>query len=143
MPTVEIQQIGARHALVPAFDVPVPPEFWGGSEGVRLRDLIALVVRWEVLAYNERAEQHGIVRALGQHEIAAGAAAGRVDPGGGEHPRARADENQAVAHAWQAFEDGLYLVFLDDQPRHRLDEPVVVNPDSRIRFVRLVMLRSS
>lgn len=130
---------GARRALVPDFDVPLPPEFWGGDGVVRLRDLIAVIVRWEVAAFQSRAEARRLHHALTAGQIAEGAAQGKVDSGGHELQQTVSDE-QAVGTAWQAFEDGLYLVFVDGQQQHRLDDQVFARADSTILFVRLVML---
>ena len=38
------------------------------------------------------------------------------------------------------IEDGLYLVVVDGVEQRSLDSQVFVNPDSRVTFVRLVML---
>ena len=51
------------------------------------------------------------------------------------------DEEQAVATAIQAFEDGLYLVVLDGEERKDLDRPVPLTDESRVAFVRLAMIQ--
>ena len=139
MATVTAKLPGARRALVPDFDVPLPPEFWRGDGAVRLRDLIACIVRWEVVAHQTRAESRRLHRALTAQQIAEGAERGKIDSGGRDLEQA-VDEEQAVGTAWQAFEDGLYLVFIDSVQQHRLDDQVFVRADSTILFVRLVML---
>lgn len=46
-----------------------------------------------------------------------------------------------VVHAaLEAFEDGLYFVFIDDRQIETLDERVTVGAGSRVRFLRLVAL---
>ncbi|MBI5831249.1 MAG: hypothetical protein HZB16_02945 [Armatimonadetes bacterium] len=139
MATVSAKLPGARRALVPDFDVPLPPEFWRGDGAVRLRDLIAVIVRWEVIAFQTRAEARRLHRALTAQQIAEGAERGKVDSGGRDLEQCVTEE-QAVGTAWQCFEDGIYLVFIDGAQQHRLDDQVFVRADSTILFVRLVML---
>jgi hypothetical protein len=50
------------------------------------------------------------------------------------------DEAAAVANALQAFEDGLYYVFVEDAHQTALDEPVRLRDGSRVTFLRLVAL---
>jgi hypothetical protein len=45
-----------------------------------------------------------------------------------------------VATALQAFEDGLYLVIIDEVERRSLDEPVHLAEDSQLVFIRLTFL---
>ena len=49
-------------------------------------------------------------------------------------------EEQALATALEAFEDGLYLVIVDGQELRQLDQQVFLQPESRVTFVRLIML---
>ena len=50
------------------------------------------------------------------------------------------DEDQAVGTALQAFEDGMYLVVIDDVEQTHLDQQVYLTEDSRITFIRLTLL---
>jgi hypothetical protein len=50
------------------------------------------------------------------------------------------DVDTAVETAVQAFEDGLYVVFVDDQEQAELDAELWLKPDSRMKFVRLTFL---
>lgn len=132
---VEARVVGQRGSTIeprPIEDVPVGPE-------VPLRALIAHIVRAEVAAYDARDGERRLVRVLSFNEIAAGAVAGRIDSGGHER-RARADADTAVATALEAFDDGLYLVFVDGQQVEDLDTRVLTGPDTRIRFLRLTAL---
>ncbi len=60
---------------------------------------------------------------------------------GGQDLSQEVDEGSAIQTAWQAFEDGLYLVFMDDQQLHSLDEAVVLQAKSRFIFIRLVAFK--
>jgi hypothetical protein len=109
------------------------------STTLALSALIDHVVRAEVAAFDDRERQRRFVRLLTPDELAAGAAAGKVDPGGRTGTR-QADPEQAVATALDAFDDGLYLVVVDGEQVQGLDTAVTVGPDTLVRFVRLTAL---
>ena len=137
---VETKIIGKKPRPLDGWSVPTPPPDRGdGDSGLTLRQLIARVVQGEVEAFEERQRANRLLRVLSEREIVAGAAAGKIDSGG-RPPSNPADENRAVAAALQGFEDGLYLVILDGVEQKRLDQRVLVNPDSRLVFLRLSFL---
>jgi hypothetical protein len=107
---------------------------------VTLREFISAVVRQEVAAFRERQEQRQVLRALTAAQIAEGAAKGKIDSGGRPETETAVDEAAAVANALQAFEDGLYYVFVDDAQQTALGEPVRLRDGSRVTFLRLVAL---
>jgi hypothetical protein len=135
--TVETQVLGSRQPI-PEWRVAYPLEWHVGGESMPLRALIARIVAEEVAAFNERQEAREFARALSLEQISRAAAKGKVDMGG--RPATRADGEQSIRVALQAFEDGMYLVFVDGEQIASLDAPVVVHEQSRLRFVRLVML---
>lgn len=104
-----------------------------------LRDLIAVVVRAEVEAYEKRREARRLDRVLSREQIERGVVEGRVAPEGRETPPAP-EVDEAVGAALLAFEDGLYLVAIDGREIKDLDAQVFVTPDSRVTFIRLVFL---
>ena len=59
---------------------------------------------------------------------------------GGRELHQPVDADSAVTTALQAFEDGIYLVILDEKEQRDLDREVHLRPDSHLVFVRLVML---
>jgi len=116
--TISTRSLGRRKPLLDDFAVPPPPTDGAESDDYRLRHLIEHVVR---------------------RQIDAGAARGKVDPAA--KGRAQTiDEEDAVATAMIAFEDGLYLVLVDGVEHHDLDERVALRPDSRLVFLRLAFL---
>lgn len=136
--TIEGRQFGRGRTLFPAWQIPLG----AASEEIPLRALIARIVREETAAFRERQAQRQTLQALTAQEIAAGAAAGKIDSGGhaGERELQTVDDDQAVAAALQAFEDGVYYVFVDDQQVERLDDTVSLRDGSRMTFLRLVAL---
>ena len=137
--TIGGKGLGARRPLFADWSIPFPPE-WADAGGLTLRDLIGCVVRAEVRAFRQRQEDRQIFRALTARQIAAGAEKGKIEMGGSDVPVQPVDEEEAVAVACQAFEDGLYLVVIDEEEHRDLDREIHVQPDSRVTFVRLTLL---
>jgi hypothetical protein len=81
-----------------------------------------------------------VFRALTAQQIAEGAERGKIDMGGSETPLQEVSEDEAVAVACQAFEDGLFLAVIDGEDYRELDREVYLQPDSRLTFVRLTLL---
>ena len=139
MLTIETRAAGRRHDLIPQWRIPLPRDWLAGGEPLTLRDLITRIARSETLAFRARQREQSLVRVLTERNLAEQLERGRVDSGG-RTLRQRVDDDEAVANAVQAFEDGLYYVFIDGTQYERLDEPVVVDGDSRITFLRLIPL---
>ena len=136
--TISACALGKRKPLVPDWQVPWPPEE-GGGEALTLRDLITRVVHHEVQAFDKRQEERKLVRILTEREIETGLQRGRVDSGGRDL-RQMVDPDEAVGSALQGFEDGLYLVVLDEEEQRDLEKQVFLRPDSKLTFIRLSML---
>jgi hypothetical protein len=139
MITIQGKALGQRRSLFADWSIPLPPEAGGGDGSFALRDLIARVVRAEVVAFRDRQEERRLVRVLSAAEIAQGAARGKVDMGGRNLDQ-EVDEEQAVGAALQAFEDGIYLVAVDGRELRDLDQAVYLTQDSQVTFIRLALL---
>ena len=135
---VSVQVVGRRKPLIPDWQMPWPPQE-GGGEALTLRELITRIVYKEVEAFEKRQEERKLVRILTEKEIESRLEKGRVDSGGRD-PGQKAEAEEAVGTALQAFEDGLYLVFLDEEEQRDLDKQIFLRPDSKLTFVRLTML---
>jgi hypothetical protein len=139
MLTISGKSIGKRKPLFADFSVPPPPGLRGDG-GATLRQVIEHVVREEVAAFTKRQQDRVIYRTLTARQIEEAAQRGKIDSGGSEVPPQEVDTDAAVGTALQAFEDGLYLVVVDDQQGKALDQQVYLRPDSRITFIRLTLL---
>jgi hypothetical protein len=106
---------------------------------VTVRALIEAVVRAEVAAFRQRAEEQTFVRLLTEASLAEGLASGAVHSGDREET-GPVDEDAAVVAALLAHRDGVYEVFVDDQPAYDLDGVVTLGDDTRLLFLRLVPL---
>lgn len=138
--TVEAKVVGQKRPVFTDYRVPLPPEATDAGR-ITLRDLITRIVHHEVAAFTQRQEERRLARVLSPAQIADGAQRGRIDSG--EREPAQPDgvnTEAAVSAALQAFEDGLYYVFLDDVQQEALDQTVFVGEDSRVMFIRLVAL---
>lgn len=137
---IETRVVGRRARLLDDWSVELPPGSDDrGGDGLTLRELIARIVRAEVAAFERRERARRFVRVLSDHEIQAGAARGKVDPGG-RPVTGPVDPEAAVGAALQGFEDGLYLVILDGEEQRDLDRQVFVSQQSRMVFLRLTFL---
>ena len=137
--TLSARALGRKAPIVPDWSIPWPPEDADGSEGLTLRELIARIVRTEVAAFHDRQNRRRFVRALTERQMDEALARGKVESGGRDLVQ-KVDPDEAVANALQAFEDGLYLVIIDEQEQRELDRQVFVTRDSHIVFLRLVFL---
>lgn len=137
--TIRGTALGSRKPLFADWSIPFPPE-WRDEGGLTLRDLIARVVRSEVQAFRQRQEDRQVFRALTARQIAVGAEKGKIASIGSEVPVQAVDEEEAVATACQAFEDGLFLVVIDGEDEREIDREIHLRPDSQVAFVRLTLL---
>jgi len=138
MLTITGKTLGRKKPLFADWSVPVPPE--ARDDGTfTLRHLLSGVVRYEVNAFRQRQQDRLTFRALTARQIEEAAVEGKIDMGGSE-ARQQVDEEEAVGTALQAFEDGLYLVLVDEVEQKSLDAQVHLKEDSRLTFIRLAML---
>lgn len=131
---VNIKQIGERRQRI------APVVFRYERVPRTLRELITQTVDICVAAYNERVRAgESSPEPLSADDVSDMAAVGKIAFGinyGGKEQDARI----AAENALQAFEDGLYRVFLDDTELERLDEEPALSEDSSLTFIRLTML---
>ncbi|MCA9278625.1 MAG: hypothetical protein R3B58_03335 [Phycisphaerales bacterium] len=136
--TISTRTLGKVKPLLGDFEVSPPDDLHDDGQ-LLLRQLIEHVVTSQVEAYNTRQESRRFDRILSAPRIESDAKKGKVSPEGRADITV-ADIDNAVGAALQAFEDGLYLVIIDDVERRSLDEPVYLSPSSRMVFVRLTFL---
>lgn len=139
---VATKTLGSKKKLFADFSVPLPPNRSDedGDGGMTLADVIEKVVRHEVQAFRQRQTDRQFIRALTATEIDNAIEKGKVVMGASEVGIQLIDEDQAVQAALVAFEDGLYLVAIDDELYKNLDQQVFLTDDSRLTFIRLTML---
>ncbi|MCW5767450.1 MAG: hypothetical protein KIT19_02100 [Phycisphaeraceae bacterium] len=139
MPVITARTVGSKRPLFADWSIPLGPEWGEEGEDLTLRMLIEKLVRIETESFTERAAERRLDRVLSSRQIEEGLEKGRVSPEGRFTPR-RANMEEAIGAALEAFEDGLYLVVIDEEEYKDLDRVVRLRPDSRIVFIRLTFL---
>lgn len=139
---ISAKALGRRKPLFADWSIPLPPDWSNrdGDGGITLRDLIDRIVREEVRSFRKRQHERQFLRVLTAAEIEVAAEKGKVQMGESEVPMQSIDDDQAVATALQAFEDGLYLVIINEVEHKSLDQQIYVTSESRITFIRLTLL---
>lgn len=131
--------LGSKKRLFEDWSIPIPPDE-GGDGGLTLGQLISRIVRAEVKSFQKRQHERQFLRALTAGEIEQAAERGKIEMGASEVGIQQVDAEQSTSVALQAFEDGLYLVVIDDVEYRDLEQQVFLKEDSRITFIRLTML---
>ncbi len=137
--TIEGKIPGRNRPLFDGFEMPLPREAERTDSRLTLRALLTRVVTGEVEAFRSRQEERRVLRALTEADIAQGVMKGKVVPGG-QDLRQEVGLQAALTTALQAFDDGVYYVFVDDEQATALDQEVYLRPESRVTFIRLVAL---
>jgi hypothetical protein len=136
---VEGKVAGQKRSLFTDWRIELPPVDENQGDHLKLRDLITLIVRKEVEAFQLRQEERKLAQVMSQQEIERSVVTGKVDPG--EHDlQQHVIVDEAVGVALQAFEDGLYFVFVDDVQQTSLDSEVYLKTNSKVLFLRLTAL---
>lgn len=137
--TVEGKVIGQKRPLFTDWHIELPPIDESQGDHLKLRDLIRSIVTNEVEAFKARQEQRKLAQVMSRQKIEQETKNGKVDPGEKDFQQS-VDTEDAVTVALQAFEDGLYYVFIDDIQQTRLDDEVFLKNNSRVVFIRLTAL---
>lgn len=130
---VNIKQLGKKKSKLAG--VPFPLD----NEPHTVRELIRECVRTCVKQYNERAAKSDNPDPLTAEQIADMSVVGKIAFGLNYGEKLR-DEEKAVENAYQAYEDGLFRVFLGEDEAGELDSTVSISEGSEVTFIRLVML---
>ena len=131
---VQGKVLGRKKPLFEEFSV-APPV----TGTLTLRLLLEHIVRHEVNAFKNRQADQRLFHALTVKQIEDGLAKGKVNSGGSKLDQ-KVDLDVAVAAAIEAFQDGLYLVVLDEKELKELDDPVTLTATSKMTFIRLSLL---
>ncbi|AET59254.1 hypothetical protein HPL003_12495 [Paenibacillus terrae HPL-003] len=107
-----------------------------------LRELIAATVALNVRRLREKQESVALIPFLTGQEVQAQGETGKVGFGS-IYNDGVPDVEDAVTTAMQAFEDGLYRVFVRDEEATVLDAPLLLEEGNEIVFIRFTMLAGS
>lgn len=133
--SVDAKIVGRKQPLVHGLQVLLAQV----EDSPSLRAIISRVVVSQVQAFHERQADRRLTRFLTQAQIETAAQSGKIEMGGQDLDQ-KVDIDQAIATALQAFQDGLYMVFVDGTQFTNLDAPVPLQAHSQMTFVRLMLL---
>ena len=136
---LEGKVVGQKRPLFTDWHVDLPPLDENRGDHLKLRDLITSIVIKEVEAFRMRQEERKLARVMSRQQIEQGVIGGKVDPGERDLQQ-EVNVDEAIAVALQAFEDGLYFVFIDDVQQTQLDSEVFLKTNSKVMFLRLTAL---
>jgi hypothetical protein len=104
-----------------------------------LQELLTQIVRSEVAEFHTHQSQRRLTQILSTAQIDLGIAKGKIESGGSDLDQV-VDTEGAIDAALQAFRDGFYLVFIDEQQQEDLADLIEVGVNSELLFLRLVPL---
>ena len=137
--TISGKLLGKHQSLFSDWHLPLPSQIVDGKQEVSFKDLLVYIIKAEIEAFQTRQAQRKLISVLSQEEISQGKLAGKIEMGGKDFEQ-NVDADLAIETALQAFEDGFYYVFLDDQQIESLAQSVVLGENSQLLFLRLVPL---
>lgn len=135
---VKAKQAGRKHALIENKFIEIDDI---GQEP-SLADLLKAIVKQQVEEYNSQPKGENLLPFLSKSEIDQKIESGKVGFGG-VYNENNADVEKAQETALQAFEDGMFAVFADDEEIQKLDRAVHLNDATVITFIRLTFLAGS
>ena len=137
--TVEGKVVGQKRPIFTDWHIELPPVDENKGDRLKLRDLITSIVMKEVDAFITRQEERKLARVMSRQEIEQSVERGKVDAGERDLGQ-KVNTTNAIATALQAFEDGLYFVFIDEVQQTNLDSEVFLKANSHVVFLRLTAL---
>lgn len=137
MITVEFKSASNKRSDVVPFNFDPDVDDNGGNEPFRVRDLISKLVNESIRDFALR-EKDRVVGFLTPAKVDQGMTTGKF--GSPREDAQVVDLDEAVGQALQAFEDGLYLLFVDESEKRELDELVVLQLNSKVTLIRLTAL---
>jgi len=139
MVSIEGKSIGSKKKLFDSLSVSLQ-ELQPLHEKLDLEELIKNIVTEQVTAFTKRQRESQLLKVLTQKEIKQGSSSGKITSGGSEVPEQAIDLNQAISAATDAFNDGLYMVFVDSVQYTVLEDKIPLKEDSTIMFIRLTLI---
>ncbi len=128
---LQLKRLGKKKVITVPYQLDIVP--------TTLKGLLLECVKTEVERYNQKREEIPLVSFLNPQQIQEQAEEGRIAFGDIHNMQEIALE-KAVTTALQAFEDGLFVVFIDGMEIKSLDEGVDIKDRSEVAFIRLTFL---
>ncbi len=132
---IKIKQLGKKKAVLEKKGV----EIGDLPQPCTLKDLIIGLVSQQVHEYSQKPLEKPILPFLTAAQIQEKATLGKVGFEARYHDKQPVLKD-AIENALIAFEDGLYVVFADDQPLPTLGTILPIHPETIFLFLRLSLL---
>lgn len=129
--TLHLKRLGKKKIHLLEFEIEKKPQ--------TLKELIEECVKSEVKRYNEKRQEIKLMSFLSPKDIQEQSETGKIGFGDLEN-KELAQVDEAIANALLAFEDGLFVVFVDDVEIKSFEETIDLKTDSVIAFIRLTFL---
>lgn len=133
---VTVKQLGKKRDKISDIS------FYLENQPSTVRELIIESVHTCVKNYNQRVEQGDQVKPLSLNEIEEMSEIGKV-AFGINYGKKKANEEEAIETALQAYEDGLVRIFVEEEQLASLDETIDLAEKQRVTFLKLTMLSGS
>lgn len=104
-----------------------------------LRELIVEFVRMNVQQFNHKEPEVPLLNYLTKSDVELQSMTGKIGFQT-KYNENQTDPDEAVETAIQAFQDGLYRVFIHEDELEELDHPITIQDGDEITFIRLTML---
>lgn len=136
--TVSAKQLGRKNALI--MNKVIEIEDIGPNPTVRR--LLEAVVDQQVRDYNSKPLEKNLLPFLDQETIDIAEKSGKIGFSS-IYNDTKADSAEAQKVALQAFADGLFVLFADDQEFSKSEETINIHSTTIITFIRLTFLAGS
>ena len=136
--TVKAKQAGRKHTLIENRGIEIDEI----GANPTLSEFLKAIVKQQVSEYNSKTAEKNLLPFLSKNEIASQAESGKVGFGA-IYSENKADLNEAQETALQAFSDGMFAVFADNNEIQKLDEVINLNEIKVFTFIRLTFLAGS
>jgi hypothetical protein len=130
--TVKAKQLGRKRDLIDKLVI----EIEDIGKGPTVAELIRVVVIQQVRDFNSRPNELTILPLLDQE------AAGKISFGS-IYNDTKADPSDAVKTALLAFQDGLFVIFANEQEYTKSEQVIHLQEDTIVTFIRLTFLAGS
>ena len=135
---VQIKELGKRKPKLKKQKIQIPTL----ETTTSLKTFIHLLVEQQLQAFDDRKKKESIIPFLDNGQIQEQMQHGKVSFSASYNAET-VTLSTAQATATQAFEDGLYAIFIDDNQKENLDAHCSVQENSIVTFIRLTFLSGS
>lgn len=135
---VTIKQLGKKHPFLKEQAL----EIADIGNTPTLQQFLLAVVEQQVIAFNERREAKNVLPFLTEKQMQTQATTGKVGFNDIYNDK-KADLEKAQHRMLEAFEDGLFAVFCDEEQLENLEANININNEKVFTFLRLAFLSGS